>query len=78
MNIILKKDFEGLQASAQYGDTDDGGGESKTFRTLMGGNFDEGRGNLALAVEYNETEGLRYSDRFDGLYTRHTESRQYR
>lgn len=69
VNIILKKNFEGLQASAQYGDTDAGGGESKTFRTLMGGNFDEDRGNLALAVEYNETEGLRYSDRFDGLYT---------
>ncbi len=28
----------------------------------MGGNFAEDRGNLALAVEYNEAEGLRYSD----------------
>jgi iron complex outermembrane receptor protein len=69
VNIILKQDFEGLQASAQYGGTDAGGGESRTFRTLMGGNFDDSRGNLALAVEYSETEGLRYSDRFDGLYT---------
>lgn len=69
VNIILKQNFEGLQASAQYGSTDGGGGESKTFRALMGGNFAEDRGNLALAVEYSETEGLRYSDRFDGLYT---------
>jgi len=69
VNIILKQDFEGLQASAQYGGTDGGGGENRTFRALMGGNFDESRGNLALALEYSETEGLRYSDRFDGLYT---------
>jgi iron complex outermembrane receptor protein len=70
VNLILKQDFEGLQVSAQYGDTDAGGGESKTLRALMGGNFDDARGNLALAIEYNETEGLRYSDRFAGLFTR--------
>lgn len=63
VNIILKDDFEGLQTSAQYGITEEGDGESKTYRVLMGGNFDEGRGNAVVAVEYNEQDGLLYSDR---------------
>jgi iron complex outermembrane receptor protein len=63
VNIILKDDFEGLQTSAQYGITEEGDGESKTYRVLMGGNFGEGRGNAVLAVEYNEQDGLLYSDR---------------
>ncbi len=70
VNIILKKDYEGFDASAQYGATEDGGGENKTFRALMGGNFMEGRGNIAVGVEYNESEGLLYSDRFPEFYSR--------
>ncbi|HEY0685136.1 MAG TPA: TonB-dependent receptor [Steroidobacter sp.] len=69
VNIILKKDYEGFDASAQYGDTEHGGGESKTFRALMGGNFMQDRGNIAVGVEYTETEGLLYSDRFAEFYS---------
>ena len=64
VNIILKKNYEGFEASAQYGTTDAGGGESKTFRALMGGNFAEDRGNIAVGIEFNEGEGLKYSDRY--------------
>lgn len=69
VNIILKKDYEGFEASAQYGTTEDGGGENKTFRALMGGNFMENRGNIAVGIEYNESEGLLYADRFPEFYT---------
>ncbi|HEX7114856.1 MAG TPA: TonB-dependent receptor [Steroidobacter sp.] len=69
VNIILKKDFEGFESSAQYGVTDaGGGGETATFRTLIGGNFAEGRGNVAVGFEYNETEALLYGDRYRGFY----------
>lgn len=68
VNIILKKDYEGFDASAQYGTTEDGGGDTKTFRALMGGNFMDNRGNIAVGIEYNETEGLLYSDRFPEFY----------
>ncbi|HEY0943000.1 MAG TPA: TonB-dependent receptor [Steroidobacter sp.] len=68
VNIILKKDYEGFEASAQYGTTEDGGGDTKTFRALMGGNFMENRGNIAVGIEYNETDGLLYSDRFPEFY----------
>lgn len=70
VNIILKKNYEGVEASAQYGTTDAGGGESKTFRALMGGNFAQDRGNIAVGIEFNEGDGLKYSDRYPEYYSR--------
>lgn len=67
VNIILKDDFEGIQASGQYGVTEENDGESEAFRLLMGGNFAEDRGNAVLSFEYNEQEGLLQSDRL-GYY----------
>ncbi len=63
VNIILKDDFEGFEASAQYGVTDEGDAESRSVRALMGGNFGNGRGNAVISAEYNEQEGLILSDR---------------
>ena len=63
VNIILKDDFEGVEASAQYGLTDENDAESKSIRALLGGNFGNGRGNAVISAEYNEQEGLILSDR---------------
>ena len=63
VNIILKDDFEGLEASAQYGNTEEGDVQSYNLRVLMGGNFADGRGNATLSAEYTETEGLIFDDR---------------
>lgn len=68
VNIILKKDYEGFDVSAQYGTTEKGGGDTRTFRTLMGGNFAENHGNIAVGIEFNEGDGLRYSDRYPQFY----------
>lgn len=70
VNIILKRNYSGFEASAQYGTTEDGGGDSKTFRTLMGGNFADGRGNIAVGIEFNESEGLLYADRYPSYFDR--------
>jgi outer membrane receptor protein involved in Fe transport len=70
VNIILKRNYEGFDASAQFGTTEDGGGETKTFRTLMGGNFADGRGNIAVGIEFNESDGLLYSDRYPNYFDR--------
>jgi iron complex outermembrane receptor protein len=70
VNIILKKDYEGFDASAQFGTNEDGDGDSKTFRALMGGNFMENRGNIAVGIEFNETDGMLYSRRFPEFYSR--------
>jgi outer membrane receptor protein involved in Fe transport len=63
VNIILKDHFNGLEATAQYGVTDHGDGESQTYRVLAGGDFAEGRGNAVLSVEYNKQDGMLLSSR---------------
>nr|WP_257644331.1 TonB-dependent receptor [Luteimonas salinisoli] len=68
VNVILKEDFEGAQASVQYGITDRGDGESYSVRGLFGGNFADGRGNAVIGTEYHRQHGLRLSDRMPFRY----------
>lgn len=63
VNVILKDDFEGVEATALYGMAESEDAETATYRLLMGGNFDGGRGNAVVGVEYNEQKGLLLSDR---------------
>ncbi|MCK0071153.1 TonB-dependent receptor domain-containing protein [Kordiimonas laminariae] len=63
VNVILKDDFEGFEVSGQYGVSDRGDGDSYQIQTTFGGNFAEGRGNLAFSVEYNSQNGLVAADR---------------
>jgi iron complex outermembrane receptor protein len=62
VNIILRKDFEGLQFSSQIGrPSRDGGGEEEQF-SLVGG-FANDSGNITFAVEHKEISALSASDR---------------
>lgn len=63
VNVILKDDYEGFEATAQYGITGESDAESYTIRGLGGLNFAEGRGNVAIGAEYNEQRGIRLSER---------------
>ncbi|HEY6925807.1 MAG TPA: TonB-dependent receptor [Steroidobacteraceae bacterium] len=63
VNIILKKDFHGLQTDLQYGNSQHGGTGGYTARTLVGTNFADDRGNMALSVEYNKQNGIVLGDR---------------
>jgi iron complex outermembrane recepter protein len=63
VNIILKKDFQGIQADLQYGNSQHGGTQGYTARTLLGTNFADNRGNVAFAVEYNSQDGINLSSR---------------
>lgn len=58
LNVILRDDFEGFEASGQYGLTQRGDGNLYQAQVAFGANFAEGRGNVALAVEYSQQEGL--------------------
>mgnify|MGYP001997254544 CR=1 FL=1 len=58
VNLVLKDDFEGLEATAQYGIFEEGYGESYSASVTAGGNFADGRGNIAVNVEYNRQEGV--------------------
>jgi outer membrane cobalamin receptor len=69
-NFILREDFEGFELDAQYGTTDEGGGEENRIGAVFGANFDDGRGNIAMGVEaYNrevvlEREREAFTDRY--------------
>ena len=63
INVILKDDFEGLQGTALFGETERGDGERRQFQVVAGVNSDDGRGNVTFSAEYTQDDGLRFSDR---------------
>lgn len=64
VNFILKKNYQGAQIHAQYGDSQHGGYSPKTFSLSGGMNFAQNRGNIAGSVEYSEQNNLEFHDRF--------------
>ncbi len=63
INIILKKDFEGVDVDAQYGISPLGDAPNYRFRALVGKNFNDGRGNITVSGEYQDSKGLLFTDR---------------
>lgn len=64
VNFILKKQFEGLALSGQYGDSEHGGFQKKSLSGAVGWNFAQDRGNVALSLEHSRNNTLWYDDRF--------------
>lgn len=58
VNIILKRDFEGLDFDAQTGVSERGDAWRHNFRALSGLNFADGRGNLTGVAEFHKSEGF--------------------
>jgi len=56
VNFILKDDFEGISLDGQYGVTQEGDGENYRFRSTIGGNFAEDRGNAVVSFEWSNIE----------------------
>lgn len=54
VNFIMKDDFEGLTAKAQYGHVGEGGHYSYFTSVTGGGNFADDRGNAVLSVEWTK------------------------
>lgn len=63
VNFKLRHDFDGVEINAQSGWTEDGGGDTQDVGVAMGSNFSEGRGNVALALNYAKRDELYYSER---------------
>lgn len=57
-NIILKKDFEGLEASAQYDATEYGDGKKTTVTLAGGNNFMDDRLNLSFGAEMAQQDEI--------------------
>ena len=63
INILLKKDYEGINIDVQNGIASRGDASDQRIRMLAGKNFAGGRGNFTLAGEYNKSKGLFFTDR---------------
>lgn len=63
LNVILKKDFDGLQIDAQVGTASRGDAERYSLSALAGTNFADGRGNVTGFVGYTKEGGIAYDAR---------------
>lgn len=63
VNLVLKDDFEGIEIDSQYGLFEEGDGATYRTAVTLGGNFDEGRGNLTANIEYTDGDGILNSGR---------------
>lgn len=67
VNVIIKDDFDGIEAQVQYGSDEGGTYDTLTYGLTTGVNYD--RGNAVLHMSRTETGGLTRGDR--GLGTRY-------
>ena len=65
VNVILKRDFDGIQIDGNYGISEQGDARDYRVRAAAGTNFDGGRGNAVVSAEYNETYGMDFNARTD-------------
>ena len=63
INIILKRNFNGIDIDGQDGISSRGDAPDYRFRLLAGKNFAGGRGNITIAGEYDQSKGLLFTDR---------------
>jgi len=64
INVILKRNFKGVQVDAQAGISQRGDAPEYRLGAIVGQNFAGDRGNIVVAGEWNKSRGLATSDRF--------------
>lgn len=63
VNFILKRNYEGLSLRGQIGTAERGDSGTRFFSATAGKNFAGGRGNVAIAYEYNKDDRLEALER---------------
>jgi len=63
VNFILKKNFQGIELDGQMGITQEADGFEYQLSGIMGSDFDDGRGNISLAMSTNTREPSLRADR---------------
>lgn len=71
VNIILKKDLEGLEATAEGGRTKYGDGENYRVSAAYGSRFAGGRGHVTVSAEYADNKGLDADSKRDWVQRRY-------
>lgn len=62
LNFILKKDFEGLEIDANYGQINDNGEATRRISGLIGKNFFDDRLNVYAHAEYEKVDNVDSTD----------------
>jgi len=63
VNFVYKTNFEGIEANAQYGITEQGDDARYQMNVTTGANFADGDGNIMVHFGYSNEEGLRSNQR---------------
>jgi outer membrane receptor protein involved in Fe transport len=63
VNMVLKKDFQGLDATLQYGISSRGDGSDTYGTVTLGGNFANDRGNVTVSISYDHSGAVMSKDR---------------
>jgi iron complex outermembrane recepter protein len=63
INFILKRNFEGVDASYDFKRTGEKDGRIHSAAVTMGANVDSGKGNVVMHVNYTEREGVQLGKR---------------
>ncbi|TXS95953.1 TonB-dependent receptor plug domain-containing protein [Parahaliea maris] len=67
INVILKKDFEGVELDLGRTETGDNDGRTNWVNLTLGANVANDRGNVVLNVGWNERKSILLGDRDEGL-----------
>jgi iron complex outermembrane recepter protein len=70
VNFVLKRDFEGVEASSAYGVSGDDDAERYRADVVFGANLADYRGNVMFGVGYTQTDPLRQGERSFGQVSR--------
>lgn len=68
VNLVLRDDFEGVELDAGFSTTHEGGGDIFEVSALIGSNFSDGRGNVAVGFNYTDRSAVLLADREFGLF----------
>jgi outer membrane receptor protein involved in Fe transport len=63
INIITRRDFEGVEFNYANSITGESDGQQKSSSLLLGGNFGEGRGNAVLSITWVDRAGVQLGSR---------------
>ncbi len=63
VNFVLKKNFDGISLNGQGGISSHGDKGGYRLAGTFGKNFADGRGNIAVSLEYNQSNAVNFADR---------------
>ena len=73
-NFVLRRNFEGMEVSAFYGQSEEADGAKWRTDVTVGAGFEDGRGNVALSVGRSETDPLLQGERDYAFFSRNSRS----